>query len=82
MQNEFEKNGAVCKSVQILYIDLPKSYENKIVETQVEHQLQKQKELERESLLIRKSIDVLSSENDAKIKEIVSNATATAYETT
>lgn len=82
MQSEFMKNGAVCKSVQILYIDLPSSYENKIVETQVENQLQKQKELERESLLIRKSIDVLASENDAKIKEIISNATATAYETT
>lgn len=36
--------------------------------------------MERKSLLIRKSIDVLESENNVKIKEISSKAKADAYE--
>lgn len=67
---------ATCEGLQILRIDLPKSYEDSIVMTQVEVQKTNMKKFEQEAELIRQNINVLSSEAQQKIK--VTDATAQA----
>lgn len=65
---------AGCPSLQLLRIDLPKSYEDSIVNTQVENQNIAMKEFEQQATLIRQNISVAQSDAQAQIK--LTNATA------
>jgi hypothetical protein len=65
-----------CEGIQILKIDLPKPYEDSIVQTQVEVQKTSMRKFEQTAELIRQNISVLRSEAEMKIR--VTNATATA----
>lgn len=70
---ELQKAYSSCVSLQILHIDLPKSYEDSIVATQVEVQKTNMRKFEQEAELIRQNIFVIISEADQKIR--VTNAT-------
>lgn len=67
---------ARCRYLQIIAIELPDSYESSIVDTQIEQQNTQMKKFEQEATLIRKQIDIISSEADQNIT--VTNATALA----
>lgn len=67
---------AKCKSLQILRVDLPKSYEDSIVATQVEVQKTNMRKFEQTAELIRQNISVIVSEAEQKIK--ITNATGFA----
>lgn len=66
-------------SIQILDIELPGTYENSIVMTQVETQMKKMKQFEQTSKLIKQEIDILRSRTTQDIQAINSTATAEAY---
>ncbi len=73
---ELQKAFARCRFLQILRIDLPKSYEDSIVSTQVEVQKTNMRKFEQQAELIRQNISVIISEADQIIK--VTNATGQA----
>jgi len=76
LDNELQKAFARCVSLQVLRIDLPKSYEDSIVATQVEVQKTNMRKFEQQAELIRQNISVIISEADQKIR--VTNATGNA----
>ena len=67
---------ASCEGLQILRVDLPKPYEDSIVQTQVEVQKTSMRKFEQTAELIRQNISVIMSEAEQKIR--VTNATGTA----
>jgi hypothetical protein len=73
LNTELQKAYSSCISLQILKIDLPKSYEDSIVATQVEVQKTNMRKFEQMAELIRQNISVIISEADQKIR--ITNAT-------
>ncbi len=73
LNNELQKAYSSCVNFQILKIDLPKSYEDSIVATQVEVQKTNMRKFEQMAELIRQNINVIISEADQKIR--ITNAT-------
>lgn len=75
--NEELKNAhTTCEGLQLLKIDLPKSYEDSIVATQVEVQFTSMRKFEQTAELIRQDINVIISQAQQDIR--VTNATAQA----
>jgi hypothetical protein len=70
---------ANCWSLQIMQVDLPKSYEDSIVATQVEVQKTNMRKFEQEAELIRQNISVYASEANQKIKVINATAVGESY---
>lgn len=68
-----------CENLQILRIDLPKSYEESIVATQVEVQKTNMRKFEQTAELIRQNISVIRSEADQQINVINATGIAEAY---
>ena len=76
MDIELQKAYARCINLQLLKIDLPKTYEDSIVMTQVEVQKTNMRKFEQIAELIRQNSSVIISEAEQKIR--VTNATGTA----
>lgn len=76
LHNELKKAYASVENLQIIKIDLPKSYEDSIEQTSVETQLITMRKFEQQAELIRQNISVIISEAEQKIK--VTNATGFA----
>lgn len=70
------------ESFQMIQIDLPHSYEDSIVQTQVEVQKRETKRYEQKATTIRESINVDVSEADKKSKIIYAEANAKAINAT
>jgi len=79
LDNELKKAHARCKHLQILQVELPTTYEDSIVQTQVEVQNSKMKKFEQEAAIIRQEIDILSSETQQDIKLIEAEGRADSY---
>jgi regulator of protease activity HflC (stomatin/prohibitin superfamily) len=79
LDKELQKAYARCISLQLLKVDLPDSYEQSIVQTQVEIQKTNMRKFEQEAELIRQNISVIRSEADQKIRITNSTGTAQAY---
>ncbi|KRX04550.1 hypothetical protein PPERSA_04365 [Pseudocohnilembus persalinus] len=77
---ELQKAHAHCVYLQILKIELPESYEDSIVTTQVMVQNKKMKEFEQQAQMVLQQIDVLKSETQKQIKSINATAQAHAYQ--
>ena len=65
--------------MQLLRIDLPKTYEDSIVQTQVENQNIVMKQYEQQATLKRQNISVSQSNANAQVKVTNSSAAAEAY---
>ncbi len=78
LEVSLKQTSAECVGFQLLEIDLPSSFENSIVQTQVEKQNVIIKEYEQQASLIRKAIDVDISENNKNISIIHAAAVANA----
>jgi len=76
LNKELMKAYTTCESLQILRIDLPKSYEDSIVATQVEVQKTSMRKFEQTAELIRQNISVIISKAEQEIR--VTNATGIA----
>lgn len=76
MDSELQKAYARCINLQLLRIDLPKTYEDSIVMTQVEVQKTNMRKFEQIAELIRQNSSVIISEAEQKIR--VTNATGNA----
>ena len=72
---------ASCEGLQILKIELPKQYEDSIVQTQVEVQKSSMRKFEQTAELIRQNISVLQSEATQKIRVTKAEGDAQAYTT-
>ena len=79
LDNELMKAFGRCRFLQILRIDLPKSYEDSIVATQVEVQKTNMRKFEQTAELIRQNISVIISEADQQIKIVNATGSAEAY---
>jgi regulator of protease activity HflC (stomatin/prohibitin superfamily) len=71
---------ANCPFLQILKIDLPQSYEDSIVNTQVEVQKTNMKKFEQQATLIRQNISVIQSEAYQQITIVNATGHADAYQ--
>ena len=76
LANALNATYANCTGVQLLQIDLPKSYENKIVQTQVEVQRRSMRKYEQEATLIRAQTSVNISQANYTIMQINAQAKA------
>jgi len=76
MDNELVKAFGHCISLQLLKIVLPKTYEDSIVQTQVEIQKINMRKFEQSAELIRQNSLVIISEAEQKIR--ITNATGLA----
>lgn len=79
LDRELSKAYARCRYLQILEVELPSTYEDSIVQTQVEVQRSKMKKFEQEAAIIRKQIDILTSENNQQINLLNATGNAEAY---
>ena len=79
MNKELIKAYANCVSLQVLKIELPKSYEDSIVMTQVEIQKANMRKFEQIAELIRQNTSVIISEAEQKIKVVNASGLAEAY---
>lgn len=79
LNKELNKAYATCENLQLLNIELPESFENSIVVTQVEVQKINMRKFEQAAELIRQNISVLISEAEQKIKITNSTGIAEAY---
>jgi ribosomal protein L24 len=79
LNEELNKAYVSIEGLQILRIDLPKSYEDSIVATQVEVQKTNMRIFEQQAELIRQNIGVLISQAQQKIRITEATATAEAY---
>ena len=79
LNKELNKAYASCENLQFLNIELPESFENSIVITQVEVQKINMRKFEQAAELIRQNISVLISEAEQKIKITNSTGIAEAY---
>lgn len=80
LDKELRNAFASAVNLQILKIDLPQSYEDSIVNTQVEVQKTNMKKFEQQATLIRQNISVIQSEADQQIRIVNATASATAYQ--
>lgn len=76
LNEELQNAFATCEGLQLIRIDLPKSYEDSIVSTQVEVQKTNMRKFEQQAELIRQDINVLVSQAHQEMR--VTNATAQA----
>ena len=76
MDKELLKAYGHCVSLQLLKIELPKTYEDSIVQTQVEIQKINMRKFEQSAELIRQNSLVIISEAEQKIR--ITNATGIA----
>lgn len=76
LNEELTTAYATCEGIQIIRVDLPKSYEDSIVSTQVEVQYTNMRKFEQQAQLIKQNIDVIRSQANQQIR--VTNATANA----
>lgn len=79
LDNELRKAHASCEHLQLLQIELPTTYEDSIVQTQVEVQNSKMKKFEQDAAIIRQEIDILASKTAQEINYIKATAQANAY---
>lgn len=79
LNEELNKAYATCEDLQIIRIDLPDTFENSIVLTQIEVQKTNMRKFEQEAELIRQDIGVMVSQAQQDIR--VTNATAQAEAT-
>jgi hypothetical protein len=79
LDKELQKAYTRCVNLQILKVDLPDSYEQSIVQTQVEIQKTNMRKFEQQAELIRQNISVIRSEADKEIRVINSTANSEAY---
>ena len=79
LNTELAMAYASCESLQIIKIDLPRTYEDSIVLTQVEVQKTNMRKFEQQAELIRQNISVIISQADQQIRVINSTANANAY---
>ena len=79
MNTELQKAYAECKNLQLIKIELPSSYEESIVQTQVEVQKTNMRKFEQTAELIRQNSSVIISEAEQKIKITNSSGLAEAY---
>lgn len=79
LDQELSKAYASVENLQIIRIDLPKSYEDSIVATQVELQKTSMRKFEQTAELIRQNISVIISEAEQKIKVVNATGMAEAY---
>lgn len=68
-----------CENLQLLKVDLPKSYEDSIVLTQVEVQKTNMRKFEQMAELIRQNISVIISQAEQQIKVISASAAAESF---
>ena len=79
LNEELKRAHATCKNLQILKIDLPTTYEDSIVSTQVEVQKTRMKQFDQEADIIKQDIEVLRSAATRNATVINSEATSQAY---
>lgn len=79
LDGELKSAYTRCVHLQIIRIDLPKSYEDSIVLTQVEVQKTNMRKFEQTAELTRQEIGVLSSEAQQRIKVVNATGIAEAY---
>lgn len=79
LNEELSKAFAEVIYLQLLFIDLPDSYENSIVATQVEVQNTRVKEYEQEAEVIRQQIAVMQSQGKQNTTVINATGTSQAY---
>lgn len=79
LDGELQSAYTRCVHLQIIRIDLPKSYEDSIVLTQVEVQKTNMRKFEQTAELTRQEIGVLTSEAQQRIKVVNATGTAEAY---
>jgi nicotinic acid phosphoribosyltransferase len=76
---ELKRAHANCIYLELMQIELPASYEDSIVLTQVEVQNSKMKKFEQDAAIIRQQISILQSQTDQEIKYIQATAEADSY---
>ena len=76
---ELRKAHARCVFLELMRIDLPLSYEDSIVLTQVEVQNSKMKKFEQEASITRQEIEVLRSQTQQQVAYIGATANADSY---
>jgi len=79
LDNALMEIGAHCVSLQMLKIDLPETYENKIVLTQVEVQKKSTKEFEQIATLIRAQMQVDISDANRTIANVSAYGQSQGY---
>ena len=79
LDKELSKAYANCVSLQVIKIELPKSYEDSIVMTQIEIQKANMRKFEQIAELIRQNTSVIISEAEQKIKVVNASGLAEAY---
>ena len=79
LDKELVRVYATCKGLQLIKIQLPDSFEDAIVQTQVEVQRKRMKEFERTAMEKRMEIKILESESNQKIAVSNSQGNADAY---
>lgn len=79
LNEELKRAHATCKNLQILKVDLPSTYEDSIVSTQVEVQKTRMKQFDQEADIIKQDIEVLRSAATRNSTVINSEATSQAY---
>ncbi len=79
LNKELQNTFSSCLDLQILKIDLPKTYEDSIVSTQVEVQKTNMRKFEQTAELIRQNISVIVSEGQQQMRVIDSSAAAEAF---
>jgi len=80
LNRELQKAHANCVDLQLLRIELPGSYENSIVETQVEVQNSKMKKYEQDAAIIRQQINIMRSQTTQDMQILNATAQAKAYQ--
>lgn len=79
LDTELQSAFTRCMGLQIIRIDLPKSYEDSIVLTQVEVQKTNMRKFEQTAELTRQNIKVLASEAQQTIQVVNATGNAEAY---
>jgi hypothetical protein len=79
LDNQLKNAYSNCRFLQILKIDLPQTYEDSIVNTQVEIQKTNMKKFEQQATLIRQNISVIQSEANQQITIVNATGHADAY---
>lgn len=78
INNGLNSSHAICSGLQLLRIDLPPQFEDKIVQTQVAQQSVKTKQNEQKAALVRAQIGVMIAKYTKNATITVANATANA----
>ena len=80
LNHQLKSAHANCVYLQLLKIDLPDTYENSIVETQVEVQNSKMKKYEQDAAMIRQGINIMRSQTQQEMQIINATAQGQAYQ--